>query len=241
MNRHLVIASDSHAGLHPPGYRDYLDPAFREEFDRVLPLQLDSTRKAEKMFLVKDINEKWRVGIEGPLTGAWDHDQRIDVLDADGIVGEVLFPDGITEKNAPPFRAGIGLNPVDADPELQWAGARAHNRWLAEFCQMAPERRCGVAIVPATWDVDVAVKEVRWARANGLRAILIPCFWGDHDPYHHPKYDALWAVCQELDVVVNYHSGASDRVQYFGRGGPDEPPLVGAMGIYTTEVIFSVV
>ena len=28
------------------------------------------------------------------------------------------------------------------------AGARAHNRWLAELCQDSPERRAGVAIVP---------------------------------------------------------------------------------------------
>ena len=61
MDRHLVIASDSHAGLHPPGYRDYLDPEFRQEYDRQLPLQLEATSKAESMFLVKDINKKWRV------------------------------------------------------------------------------------------------------------------------------------------------------------------------------------
>ncbi len=34
MDRYLVISSDCHAGLRPERYRDYLDPQYREEFDR---------------------------------------------------------------------------------------------------------------------------------------------------------------------------------------------------------------
>ncbi len=99
------------------------------------------------------------------------------MLDGDGIAGEVIFPDGITEMNMPPFGAGLSLPTEGIDPELQWAGARSHNRWLAEFCQMAPERRAGVAIVPVLWDVDEAVKEIHWARENGLKGILLPSRW----------------------------------------------------------------
>ena len=39
------------------------------------------------------------------------------------------------------------------------AGARAHNRWLAELCPDSPERRAGVAIVPI-YDPDAAVAEI---------------------------------------------------------------------------------
>jgi predicted TIM-barrel fold metal-dependent hydrolase len=238
MDRYLVISSDGHVGLPPGGYRDYLDPQYRESFDAAMKLQIERTRETEKHFLVKDINVEWRRGRDRLLTGAWDHGTRLEVMDADGIAAEVLFPDGITEMNAPPFGAGIGLTPRGADRELQWAGARAHNRWLAEFCQMAPERRAGVAIVPATWDVDEAVREVKWARANGLASIMIPVIWGDHAPYHHPCYRPLWAACQELGVVVHYHSGPADTEQYFGSWPPKpgEPTLRGAMGIYVSEV-----
>ena len=197
--------------------------------------------ESRKMMLVEEINKKWREGHEPELTGAWDHDMRIQVIDEDGIAGEVIFPDGITENNSPPFGAGIGLSPRGCDRELQWAGARSHNRWIAELVQMAPERRVGVAIVPATWDVDEAVREVRWARANGLGSIMIPCVWGSHDPYHHPKYDALWRVCTELDLVVNFHSGAADSEQYFGNlPGSGKPPLLGGMGIYCCEAVGAV-
>jgi predicted TIM-barrel fold metal-dependent hydrolase len=242
MDRFLVISSDCHAGLPPEQYRDYIEPKYRDAFDAALPIQVEQTRRAAQVFLVADVNREWRKGIEPALTGAWDHDQRVRVLDADGIAGEILFPDGITEMNMPPFGAGLSLPTEQVVPELQWAGARAHNRWIAEFVQMAPERRVGVAIVPALWDVEQAVEEVRVARESGLSGILLPVMWGKLDPYHHPKYDALWAVCQDLDMVIHFHSGAAPMQDYFGpwpaREGEEPAQRPGAVGIYISEVVW---
>jgi len=238
MSRHLVISSDCHAGLPPEQYRAYLDAKYRDAFDAALPIQLRMTREAEKRFLIGDINAQWRQGREQDLTGAWDHDARLRVLEADGIVAEVIFPDGITEMNAPPFGAALSLPTEGVVPELQWAGARAHNRWLAEFVSRAPERRVGVALVPALWDVDEGVREIQWARENGLHAILLPCAWGQLAPYHHPKYDPLWAACQERDVVIHFHSGPAPMGDYFGGKFPadSDVALPGAVGIYISEV-----
>ncbi|MFP8876703.1 MAG: amidohydrolase, partial [Myxococcota bacterium] len=133
MDRHLVISSDCHAGLQPELYRDYLDPKHRDAFDAALPIQMAMIEESEKKFLVKEVNEQWREGRDQALSGAWDHGERVRVLDADGVAGEIIFPDGITEKNTPPFGAGLGLPTEGVDAELQWAGARAHNRWLAEL------------------------------------------------------------------------------------------------------------
>jgi predicted TIM-barrel fold metal-dependent hydrolase len=239
VSRHLVISSDCHAGLPPERYRDYLDPQFHPAFDQALPIQIEMTKAAEKQFLIADINAEWRRGREEMLSGAWDHDARIKVLEADGIAGEIIFVDGITEMNSPPFGAGLSLPTENVVPELQWAGARAHNRWLAEFVAMAPERRVGVAIVPALWDVGQAVREVRWAREHGLKGILLPCMWGKLAPYHHPKYDPLWAVCQDLDVVIHFHSGPAPSEDYFGPPPMGEAKLSpGAMGIYVSEVVW---
>jgi predicted TIM-barrel fold metal-dependent hydrolase len=230
MDRYLVISSDCHAGLPPERYRGYLDPGYRDAFDAALPIQLAETRKAAARFLVAEINEAWRRGREADLAGAWDHEARVRVLDADGVAGEVIFPDGITEMNMPPFGAGISLPTEGVVPELQWAGARAHNRWIAEFCQMAPERRAGVAIVPLCWDVEAAVREARWAREHGLRGVLIPSRWAKQAPYHHPRYEPFWAVCAELGLVVHLHSGAAPMEDY-----GDHP---GMMGIYISEVVW---
>jgi predicted TIM-barrel fold metal-dependent hydrolase len=228
MDRYLVISSDCHAGLPPDQYRDYVDAKYHDAFDTALPIQIEETKKAARKFLVDDINEEWRSGIDVGLSGAWDHHERIRVMDGDGCAGEVIFPDGITEMNMPPFGAGLSMPTEGVVPELQWAGARAHNRWLAELCQMAPERRAGLAIVPALWDVDEAVREVKWAQANGLRGILLPNLWGKLDAYHHPNYDALWAACVDTGMVVNFHSGGAPMADYADH--------TGMMGIYISEM-----
>ena len=108
------------------------------------------------------------------------------------------------------------------------AGARAHNRWLAELCAASPDRRAGVAIVPILDDIDAAVVEIRRARDSGLRGgILIPPMWQPYEPYHHPRYDPVWAVCEELAMPVHVHSGVADKASY----GPH-------IGIYAAEVRF---
>ena len=151
---------------------------------------------------------------------------RNRVIDGDGVACEVLFPDGITEQNAPPFGAGLGLKPWGVDPELQWAGARAHNRWMAEFCSEDPVRRVGLAIVLMLYDVDEALAEVKWAHEQGLKGILIPALMGDRDGYNHPKYYPIWEYCQEHNMVVHTHSGPSPDYDY---------SLPGAMGVFMTE------
>ncbi len=233
--RHLVISSDCHAGLPPERYRDYLDPKYRARFDEDLALRMAQREAAAKLFLVDEFNARWREENWTGLTGAWDHAARIDVLDGDGIAAEVVFPDGITEFNSPPFGADLALATEGIDPELQWAGARAHNRWLAELCQMAPERHIGLAIVPALWDVDEAVREVRWAKANGLRGVLLPVMWGKQPPYHLRRYEPLWSACAELAMPVHFHSGPAARDDAFALE-PDGALATGAMGIYTSEV-----
>ncbi len=230
MDRYLVISSDCHAGLPPERYREYVDPQYREIFDLALPIQMQMANEAARKFLVDEINAQWRQGRERQLSGAWDHDERVKVLDADGIAGEVIFPDGITEANMPPFGAGLSLPTEGINPELQWAGARAHNRWLAEFCAASPDRRAGVAIVPALWDVQTAVNEVRWAREHGLRGILLPSMWGKEAAYHHPKYELLWAACEDLDMVIHFHSGAAPMEDYADH--------LGMMGIFISEVVW---
>ena len=240
-DRHLVISSDCHAGLRPEAYRDYLDPEYRAAFDEALPIQNAAMKESGKRFLVDDVNEQWRAGNEDLLHGAWDHDARIRVLDGDGIAGEIVFPDGITEMNSPPFGANLGLPTENVVPELQWAGARAHNRWLAELVSMAPERHFGVAIIPGLWDdMETTLAEVRWARDNGLGGILLPTAWGKRNAYHHSFYEPLWELCADLGTIIHFHSGAAPAEDYFGPmpPAPGQEIPAGAVGAYICEVPF---
>lgn len=240
MDRHTIISSDCHAGLPADKYRDYLDPQYREMFDMALPIQVEMTDKAEEVFLLKAVNDQWRKGIEEHLSGAWNYDQRIEVLNGDGIAGEIIFPDGITEQNSPPFGAGLVMPTEDIMPELQWAGARAHNRWLAELCAKNPIRHFGVGLCPVLWDIDDAVNEAKWASENGLGGLLLPLLTGDRESYHHPKYDPFWQACEDLGLVVCFHSGPAPMADYYGKMFPmgDIKQYPGAVGIFISEVFF---
>ena len=160
--RLIVVSTDCHAGLHIADYKPYVDAKYHEMMDMAVPIQVEMMDKASESFLIKEINDEWRAPIQQELTGAWDYKERVKMLANDGIAAEIIFPDGITEQNTPPFGAGLGLSPRDAVPELQWAGAMAHNRWLAELCENDPARHLGVASIPLLFDVQQAVDAVRW-------------------------------------------------------------------------------
>ena len=123
--RYTVISSDCHAGAGLLAYKPYLERRFHEQFD------------------------DWAATFENPFTDLvttdavrnWDSDRRLVELEEEGIVGEVVFPNTV-----PPFfpsRSLIATAPSADEFELRWAGLRAHNRWLADFCAAAPGRRAG--------------------------------------------------------------------------------------------------
>lgn len=229
MSEYLVISADCHAGLPNAEYREWLDPEYRDRFDAALVERERMMELAQQGFLNQEFAEEWHEQNEEGLRGGWDAGRRDQELDADGVAGEVIFPDAdsVTSGASAPFGAGLGST-GDIAPELLMAGARAHNRWLAELCAQSPDRRAGVAVVPILADIDAAVAEIRRARDSGLRGgILIPPMWQPHEPYHDPRYDPVWAVCEELEMPVHVHSGVADKASY----GPH-------IGIYTTEVRF---
>ncbi len=241
MNNFIVVSSDCHAGPHISGYRDYLDPQYREAFDMAMPIEVDLLEKASSSFLIKEINDEWRKGIEEGLKGAWIYENRIQELDRDGVVVEVIFPDGVTEMNTPPFGSGLGL-PTTSQviPDLQWAGAQAHNRWLAEFCSRDKIRHIGLAIIPLVWDIDKAIVEARWAAENGLRGVYIPLMTRGHRSYHHKCYYPFWEACQDLGLIVHFHSGGAPMDDFFGDNWPAETDdgYVSPMGCFVSEVQF---
>ena len=161
MEPYLVISSDCHAGLPTEQYRPYVDPDQRAAFDDML----EARNAAAATRTSNEFADRWLAENAEGLTGAWDSQRRDKELDADGVVGEVIFPDAdaVTGFTGAPFGAGIGST-GRLDPTLASAGARAHNRWLAELCAESPVRRVGVAIVPM---LDDPVRGHRRGRVGG--------------------------------------------------------------------------
>jgi predicted TIM-barrel fold metal-dependent hydrolase len=155
-----------------------------------------------------------------PRRGEFDMDARRAELDADGVAGEVVFP------QMAPFGAGLIQYRHEVPAEENWAGIQAYNRWLADFCKAGGGRQAGVALINVD-DIDASVAEIRAAKEMGLfGGVLLPTSTGSHPYYHDPRYEPIWQVCAELDMPVQSHSGWS----------PDYGDVPAATAMYITEV-----
>jgi predicted TIM-barrel fold metal-dependent hydrolase len=213
-DRYTIISADCHAGGSHAQYREYLDPAFHEDFD---------AWRGKYKNPYKDLGDTRRLR-------NWDNEMRNSQQEADGIAGEVVFPNTV-----PPFFPSFVLfakPPTDEEYRHRRAGVHAHNRWLVDWCGEFAERRAGVGQIFLN-DVDDAIEDVRWIKEHGLRGgILLPNIAPDVKwvkPLYDPIYDRLWEVCQDLEVPVNVHSGT---------GNPDYGPYPTSMLLYINEVSF---
>ena len=213
-DRYTIISADCHAGGSHAAYREYLDPEFHEDFD---------AWRGRYKNPYKDLGDDRRLR-------NWDNEMRNGQQEADGVAGEVVFPNTV-----PPFFPSFVLfakPPTDEEYRHRRAGVHAHNRWLKDWCNEYPERRAGVGQIFLN-DVDDAIEDVRWIKENGLRGgILLPNIAPDVKwvkPLYDPLYDRLWEVCQDLEVPVNVHSGT---------GNPDYGPYPTSMLLYINEVGF---
>jgi len=213
-DRYVVISTDSHAGGSMEQYRQYLDPQWRDEFDA----WRDKYRNP-----FRDLQDDGR-------TRNWDSELRLSDQRTDGVVAEVTFPNTVP----PFFPTGALLTPPPTADNFQrrLAGIRAHNRWMADWVAEAPGLRAGVAQVFLN-DIDEAIEDVRFAAENGLEGgILLPAVPDDAtqiEPLYSPVYDKLWAACQDMDVIVNQHSGG---------GSPNYGPYPSATFLFLAETTF---
>ena len=190
---YTVITADSHAGASINDYREYLDAKHQKLFDD----WRGSYRNPQK----KHIGSKKHKN--------WDDAERMKDMAEDGVAGEVVFPNTVP----PFFKTSVLIcgNPRPEDYELRLQGIRAHNRWLKDWCAEHPERRAGIGLIYLN-DIDDAIEDVKWIAENGLRGgVLLPHVPDDCTafikPLYAPEYDRLWALIQDLDLVVNHHGG----------------------------------
>jgi predicted TIM-barrel fold metal-dependent hydrolase len=214
-SRYTIISADTHAGANHETYREYLDPSFRDDFDAWRGKYKNPWKD------LRDTNLRVR---------NWDDERRDADQLADGVVGEVLFPNTV-----PPFYPGFVLFAGPPKPEEyahRRAGIHAHNRWLVDFCARKPAQRAGIGQIFLN-DVDDAIEDATWIKQHGLRGgVLLPTVAPDVKwvkPLYHPDYDRLWAALQDLDVPVNLHSGT---------GSPDYGKFPSVPMIMISEVGF---
>lgn len=224
----MIISIDGHAAPPMETYRDYLEQRYLPLFDEQLAAQ---TRVSVDFFAFFDpqVVDPWKRKLydTGIIDGRWDSNLRVKELAAEGIVAEVLFPDG-----APFGAAGIGHERIYSPPDQELAGGRAYNRWLADFVAPHPERFAAQAIV-TLYDIDEAVKDVHWAAEHGFRGLVMPGVEYNLPKFWDPVYVPFWKACEETGLVLNFHGGIGFSPGY----GPhyDEVPLEVRIRVGTME------
>jgi predicted TIM-barrel fold metal-dependent hydrolase len=193
VDRYTVISADCHAGADLLDYRPFLESRYHDAFDEWA---------ASFVSPYGDL-------VQSDADRNWDSTRRMRELEADGVVGEIVYPNTI-----PPFYPRgslVAVAPSPDDFELRLAGLRAHNRWLAAWCAEFPERRAGIGQMLLN-DVDEAVRDVHWIADHDLRGgVLLPGLppGSPIAPLHARVYDPVWRACEERGVVVNAHGGSS--------------------------------
>jgi predicted TIM-barrel fold metal-dependent hydrolase len=101
------------------------------------------------------------------------------------------------------------------DSESELACVQAYNDWLLEEWASVSERFIPQCLTPL-FPIEAAVNEIRRSIANGHRGVIYPSIPMEQRDVPHindADYDPLWAVCQELEVPICFHAGASNGIQ----------------------------
>ena len=242
-DRYLLISGDCHAGPPLPGFAPYFDPEHRDAFARYWKARpnaaaaeaavggdLEALAESMGAFMqatgASDTTARaFSDRALRMLAGLFDSKVRNQCLDEEGIAGEVIFSDGFVENHAPfsdsMDSGGQLFGSRKSWPfELRLAGARAYNRWLAEFCDQSAARRAGVILLPPAHDPKLLIAEMTRAREAGLRGgVLVPPLDDGLPGYHDPLYDPIWAAAADLGLPVAVHGGtakAPDGVTVYG-------------------------
>ena len=160
---------------------------------------------------------------------AYNPADRLRLMDAAGVDYSVLYP----------TVAGLAGETFGrlTDPELELACVQAYNDWLIEEWAGASTRFIPQCIVPIG-PIDATVAEIRRAVGLGHRGVVFPSMPMHLRAVPHvsgPEYDPVWAVCEELDVPLCLHAGASAELQYPPYAGLS-PKLIEALEAVTKPV-----
>ena len=213
--RYTIISADCHAGGSHAAYREYLDPAFLDDFD---------AWRGKYKNPYKDLGDNRRLR-------NWDNEMRNSQQEADGVVGEVVFPNTV-----PPFFPSFVLfaKPPTAEEYAPPPGRRARPQPVAEgLVQRVPRAARPVSARSSSTTsttpsrTSPGSRSTACAAASCSRTSPPDVKWVK--PLYDPAYDRLWEVCQDLDIPVNVHSGT---------GNPDYGPYPTSMLLYINEVVF---
>jgi predicted TIM-barrel fold metal-dependent hydrolase len=128
----------------------------------------------------------------GDHPGAMVGSERVKEMATDGVSAEVLYP-----------THGLRVLSLD-EPDLEEACVRVYNDWLIDYCQAAPDRLIGLAML-SMYNAEHAVQEMERCRKAGLLGSVIWQVPPPEIPFTSDHYDRFWAAAQDMEMPVNLH------------------------------------
>jgi predicted TIM-barrel fold metal-dependent hydrolase len=128
------------------------------------------------------------------------------MMRADGVNAEIIYPT-------------IGLYAWNiTDPTVGRASCVVYNDWILE--RLGGIDRIKLAAMIPTWDVDMAIDEVRRMASNpSVGGLLLPLVGTPE--WNLPVWEPLWAAIQETAIPAVMHQGSGhDMIFYRGWGSP---------------------
>jgi len=209
MSEHMLISADSHVSEPPDLWVERVDRKYRERAPR---LATDLPGREGAYFLYEGYApHPIGVGLGAGKTpqelaefltkgtyadarpGGWDPAERLKDNALDGVEADVLYT-----------TLGFRIFWLK-DAELQAECFRVYNDWLAEYCNYAPKRMAGLAMV-SLYDPASGVRELERCARMGLKGAMIWCSPPPDRPYSSADYDPFWAAAEELRMPLSLHA-----------------------------------
>jgi predicted TIM-barrel fold metal-dependent hydrolase len=223
----ITCDADSHIMETPDWIERHMDPELRHKLS---PLALGAaggtTHKLIEEAIVRS-RERRELGdpIENVVSGdkgwyapgAFEPVERSKALDDLGFSRQLVFSS---------LAATQYLGHKDL--EVRYAGLRAHNRAMAEFCQ-SDARLIGVAQLSLS-DPQRAVEEIEAAVDLGCGAFWLPAAPVDGRAPGHPDFDRVWAALCDARKPFMLHVGPNSHLvskAYLNNGKPLPPDIIG--------------
>lgn len=125
--------------------------------------------------------------------GSMNAEERLNLLDAEGVEASILYP-----------TLGILWEAECDDAEISQAYCRAYNRWIADFCRDSGGRLIPIAHL-SLGDPEAAANELERAVKDGCRGAFVVTFTIHRRPHGDPAHDPVFAKAQELGVPIAIH------------------------------------
>jgi predicted TIM-barrel fold metal-dependent hydrolase len=240
MNDMIIVSVDDHLVEPPEVFENHVPAAYRDSAPKLIrEPNADFWTYAGKKIRNVAMNAVAGRPLEeygfepakmsGMRRGCWDVHDRIDDMNANGILGSLCFG-SFTGMDGSVFLT----NPdrVSALVHLQ-----AYNDWhIDEWCAAYPGRFIPVAVLPL-WDMDATVAEVKRVRAKGCHAVSVsdnPTVKG-LPSIHSDYWKPFFKVCADNDVTICCHIGTGNAPNHTSMDSPIEVwtttfPMAIAMG-----------